>query len=347
MIIKAHAGLGGSLLLALFCVGPFALGASAANTPSRIVTFDAPGSILTFPVGITSAGVVVGYYEDSGKLWHGFTYDTSGSFVIIDAPGAGTGPGQGTQPKAVSDSGEICGIYIDQYGHDQGFFLDTSGRYTTLDVAGESSPPFPVGVNDNAQVVGLVDNSLFQNVGFLWTASGTTTFAPANSNYVDTARINSSGQIAGYFETRVKRRGYFRDVTGAITVFDGSPASTGTYVNALNDSGSITGFFIDSTGYHGFVRQGSSITEFDVNGSTLTEGKAINSIGIVTGFYVDASDVSHGFTRDRFGNVTLFDVPYAGMGANQGTVPYSINASGQVAGYFIGPLGTYHGFVRR
>ena len=59
------------------------------------------------------------------------------------------------------------------------------------------------------------------------------------------------------------------------------------------------------------------------------------------------SNVNHGFTRDRLGNVTLFDVPYAGTGANQGTVPTSINAGGQVAGYFIGPLGNFHGFVRR
>jgi hypothetical protein len=335
------------LSAAIICFGLFVSAAFAADS-ARIVSFDVPGSITTYALGITSAGVVVGDYTDTNNVLHGFTYDTSGNFVTLDAPGAGTGSGQGTRPISVSPSGEICGVYIDQYGHDQGFFRNTAGTFTTLNITGEVASPFPTSVNDNAQVVGPYDDSNYQTVGFLWTASGPiTSFAPANSTFLEDAFINSSGQIAGYFDTRVKRRGYFRDVNGSITVFDGSPSATGTFVHALNDSASITGFFTDTTGYHGFVRQGRNITEFDVNGSTLTEGEGINNAGTVTGFYADASGVSHGFTRDRLGKVTLFDVAYAGKDANQGTFPTSINAGGQVAGYFLGPLGTYHGFVRR
>ena len=322
---------------------------SKSSQSVNIVTFDVPNSKLTFPVGITSAGVVVGYYEDTDSVLHGFTYDTSGNFLTLDVPGEGTGPGWGTRPIGVSESGEICGVYTDQYGHDQGFFLNTAGTYTTIEITGAIEPAFPVSVNDNAQVVGVYDDSAYQNVGFLWAASAPlTSFAPVNSKDVETALINGSGQIAGFFDNPVKRRGYFRDVDGTITVFDGSPTATGTYVEGINDSGSVTGFVTDATGYfYAFIRQGNSLTEFAVNESTLTVGQSINNAGTVTGSYVDASDVQHAFTRDKFGNITLFDVAYAGTGANQGTVPRAINASGQVAGYFVGPLGNVHGFVRR
>jgi hypothetical protein len=332
---------------AMICFGLFVSAAFAANPPANIVAFDPPGAMFTIVRGITTAGVVAGQYEDSNGAFHGFTYDTSGNFVIIDAPGAGTLSYQGTRLLGVSESGEICGYYIDSTQDTHGYLRNTSGVFTTLNAPG-SNGTLATGVNDSDEVAGIYTNSNYVNVGFLWTASsGFTTFAPAQSAAVDDAQINASGEIAGLYETRVKRRGFYRAVDGTIITFNGSAVATGTYVDGFNDNGAMTGFFIDATGWHGFVRQGNSFTEFDVGGSAFTEGIGINDAGTVTGSYVDASNVSHGFTRDRLGNVTLFDVPYAGKGANQGTVPTSINASGQVAGYFVGPLGNYHGFVRR
>ena len=43
---------------------------------------------------------------------------------------------------------------------------------------------------------------------------------------------------------------------------------------------------------------------------------------------------------------TTFDVPGAGTGINQGTIPYSINAAGTITGYYLDSKATYHGFLR-
>src|SRR5258708_4653906 len=197
------------LFAAMICLGLFVSAAFAAGAPANIVAFDPPGAMFTIVRGITTAGVVAGQYEDSNGAFHGFTYDTKGNFVIIDAPGAGKLSYQGTRLLGVSESGEICGYYIDSTQNTHGYLRNTSGVFTTLD-APNSNGTLPTGVNDSEEVAGFYTNSNYQNVGFLWTASGGfTTFAPAQSAAVDDAQINASGEIAGLYETRVKRRGYY------------------------------------------------------------------------------------------------------------------------------------------
>ena len=45
-----------------------------------------------------------------------------------------------------------------------------------------------------------------------------------------------------------------RDATGGMTTID-VPGSTATEPISINDNGLIAGFYSDSTGQHGFVRQ--------------------------------------------------------------------------------------------
>ncbi|MGB7592659.1 MAG: hypothetical protein WBO19_15600 [Terriglobia bacterium] len=46
------------------------------------------------------------------------------------------------------------------------------------------------------------------------------------------------------------------------------------------------------------------------------------------------------------GTFTAFDVPGAGAGVLQGTLPFSINAAGDIAGFYADTSGAWHGFVR-
>ncbi|MGA9688201.1 MAG: hypothetical protein WBQ81_15700, partial [Candidatus Sulfotelmatobacter sp.] len=43
---------------------------------------------------------------------------------------------------------------------------------------------------------------------------------------------------------------------------------------------------------------------------------------------------------------TTFEAPGAGTGAAQGTVPFSINTAGAIAGMYYDANNAYHGFVR-
>src|SRR5215472_6918306 len=59
----------------------------------------------------------------------------------FDAPGAGTGPGQGTQPFGINPSGVIAGFYTDAGDANHGFMRTPDGTITTFDVTGAGTGP--------------------------------------------------------------------------------------------------------------------------------------------------------------------------------------------------------------
>jgi hypothetical protein len=67
---------------------------------------------------------------------------------------------------------------------------------------------------------------------------------------------------------------------------------------------------------------------------------------MITGNYVDASAVNHGFLRAPGSALTTFDAPGAGTGPGQGTIPFSNNPAGAIAGFDIDANGVLHGFLR-
>ena len=81
----------------------------------------------------------------------------------------------------------------------------------------------------------------------------------------------------------------------------------------------------------------AKIVTIDAPGAGTSPGQGtsafgINPSGAITGFARDASDVRHGFLRDRDGTFTTFDAPGAGTGSHQGTRAYSINPAGAITG---------------
>jgi len=75
---------------------------------------------------------------------------------------------------------------------------------------------------------------------------------------------------------------------------------------------------------------------------------ANNAEGAIVGYYTDPNVVPHGFVRSPDGHIPSFDAPGAGLGANlnQGTVAYSINDWGLIAGEFEDTSNVFHGFLR-
>jgi uncharacterized membrane protein len=147
-----------------------------------------------------------------------------------------------------------------------------------------------------------------------------------------------------------------------ITTFD-PPNSHYTTPVAINDFGQITGAFADADGFHGFLREPDGTTiHFDVPKTDAFEGTfatAINAHGQITGFSSNSHFVSHSFLRQPDGTMIVFRVdppcceilasPTAtdpgGLERDDGDGAYAINAVGQIAGDFGGPLSSY-GFLR-
>ena len=70
---------------------------------------------------INSEGAITGSYIDASSVSHGFLLGRHGAVIKFDAPGAGTGAGQGTFPLLNSAEDAITGYEIDTNGAFHGF----------------------------------------------------------------------------------------------------------------------------------------------------------------------------------------------------------------------------------
>jgi len=147
--------------------------------------------------------------------------------------------------------------------------------------------------------------------------------------------INSSGEIAGNYG--FDPQGGFRETAAGGFVDIGVPGSTpSSSANpiVINDSGFITGPYVDTSGNtHGFISEPSGkLDTINAPGSTYTYATCINDGGSITGIYYDSSYNAHAFVRSPEGEWVSFDVP----GGNFGffSPPLEINDSGQVVGSY-------------
>ena len=106
------------------------------------------------------------------------------------------------------------------------------------------------------------------------------------------------------------------------------PGADYTEPLSINNSGQVTGSYIDSSGGHGFVYSNGTFTTFDPPGATDTKARSINDSGQVAGFFDDAEYEYRGFMYSN-GTSTTINVPGAA-----GTRATSINNSGQVTGSY-------------
>ncbi len=104
------------------------------RAPDGVITdFDVPGAgagafqgtngcwYIPYWGGINPAGTITGFYVDNNNVYHGFLRTRQGEFERFNAPGAGTGAWQGTQPMTISSEGTITGFYTDANNVVHGF----------------------------------------------------------------------------------------------------------------------------------------------------------------------------------------------------------------------------------
>lgn len=292
----------------------------------HLVEFNAPGAATesttacapfcgTFAYANNDLGLVVGYYTDANVVPHGFLRFPDGRIIPFDAPGAGLGHGlnQGTAAYSVNDFGVIAGQFQDPNYLYHGFVRRPDGSFTTFDANGAGT-----GVNQ-----------------------GTLAFD-----------INLEGATAGiYIDGSGIYHGFVRSPRGESTTSIDPPNSVFTYVceeTCLNVRGAITGFYVDSNGQHGFLREpDGTITPIDAPGAVEgTTAASLNAEGTITGYLLDSNGTGHGFVRYCSGSFITFEDPEAGSVAGQGTYPFSINLVGAVTGQYTDASNVNYGFER-
>jgi hypothetical protein len=188
------------------------------------------------------------------------------------------------------------------------------------------------------------------SVTLLYAASGViVSYNPQGAVQTYAFGINVNGTVVGYWvDSQQALHGYLRDLSTAITAVDDPDADArGTYPQALNDLGQVTGGYgclnsSDALTQCGFVRdQYGNYTTILVSGAFATYGVGINNSGVIVGYYSPTSQFTNigGFIRDAAGNMTSFTVP----GATD-TWAQALNSGSQIAGFYVD--NTTHAFLR-
>jgi hypothetical protein len=268
-----------------------------AAATGAITAFDVPGAPTsighrgTLPISMNMGGDIAGFSVDTNNVRHGFVRTVANgtaTFATFDAPGAGTGPTQGTVPLSIDTAGNITGFYKDANGTFHGFVRKVANgpaTFATFDAPGAGTGSggkisfmgtLPFGFDAAGDIAGTYADANSVNHGFVYTAaSATPAFTTFNVPGTGTSglfagtgvlNVNAGGDTSGlYTDTNGVRHGFFRNAAGTITApIDAPGAATtgmfsGTILTSINTTDAIAGTFADTNGvFHGFLASPAS-----------------------------------------------------------------------------------------
>jgi hypothetical protein len=299
---------------------------------------------------------------------------SAGPIITFDAPGAGTGSGQGTGCFAFTDCsvllnnfGAVTGYYLDANNVFHGFVRSPEGKFTTFDApgadttAGDFNGTLPNAINDAGAITGVYYDVNSVGHGFVRSPEGAfATFdAPGANGLSNPIALNLEGAVVGYyFNQNDTFAAFLRRPDGTFVTWGGPDASSSGAFN-INIFGTVAGHYQDNSSViHGFLRspQGK-LTTFEAPGAGTGSGQGtgspgtsvgLNALGTTAGYYVDANYVVHGYLRSPAGEFTTFDAPGegpAGVGCYS-DCSVGLNDWGAVTGSFLDANNVIHGFVR-
>jgi hypothetical protein len=274
------------------------------------------------------------------------------TFIEIDAPGAGTIPGAGTQINGVNAKGDVTGLYYDNSRDVHGFVRTPDGTFVSYDIS--DSAVSPLAIDSKGRTAGI-----YRQEAFFAEADGTTTvFDPTDPPSDAIARaISDKGVVAGDFAGDDSlEHGFLRKARGRITMFDipgaGITQSDGTYVYGINADGYVAGYVLNDNNAHGYLRApngGSTPIDVPGAGSGSRQGTMIFCINVdntVGGTVIDTSEVLHAFLRTADGTIVIFDGKNASTSPSEGTFVMGLNAKGIAVGTYLDRKNIFHGFER-
>jgi hypothetical protein len=252
----------------------------------------------TNPRGISGSNIV-GYYNDSDNVTHGFVFDGT-NFTDIDDPFAGTGQDQGTSAQAI-DGANIAGYFYDAQENNYGFIYN-GADYSNFTLKNGPKSTYISGISGK-NLVGVYENSstqLYHGYFYNGTSSQSTDLDDPKADVIgDTYPQAVQGKIVvGYYNTSggnsVTSHGFLYNGTAFTTLDDPNAGPFGTCAEGIFN-GTIVGFYYDDDGdAHGFIYDGTHFSDLDVTDATQTFAYGINN-GDIVGDYYDSDQDVHGF----------------------------------------------------
>ena len=225
-------------------------------------------------MGVTTEGVIAGYYGDApeGSPTHGFIKQGE-TVATIDVPGASS-----TLVRSINDAETVVGSYYDVAGIEHGFVRVSGGDFVTFDA--------PALVGTDATVYGTVASGVNASgviVGYSYTVGPDLWFYDE-----------------GEPDPITRYHGFVRSSDGTMTTYDAPGAMTvggphvGTRLFGINTAGNLVGAFsylkvtrTDTYPMHaGFLVAGKKFTrivspDVPTNSCGWTEPRAVNDLGVM------------------------------------------------------------------
>jgi hypothetical protein len=247
----------------------------------KITSFDGKGSTLTEATGINDKGEIAGWYRDESGTFFSFVRGIDGTMTKFN-------PTKGNEPGMVglNEKGKVAGWYItgDQEagfvgapdgkikqltvggmaintrgavtGVDgsEGFVRSASGKMVSFEGPNDPDTTIPTSINDSGAVAGYSQTVCGIGYGFERDSKGDVSLVgPGDSYYSYVMGMNDKGALTGYYYYS-GYEGFVRDRAGAYTSFEVPGATDGTYPQAINTKGEVTGGYRDGSDVlHGFV----------------------------------------------------------------------------------------------
>jgi hypothetical protein len=304
--------------LSLLCTA-----ASAATTYTyTLVTV--PGTIETYPTGLNDAGTMVGFWDATGYVTHGFTF-AGGKVTSFDPPGSIS-----TYPTGINKKGDIVGSYADTDGNYHGFILSAAGKYTTIDLPGSAYTDLNA-INNDGVVVGEGQDASGNQELFTYSGGKFTTILD-NGLVPIAIAINDAGDVAGYYSANSRpTETAFLYKNGTATVL---PLKDFAFSQpyGMNKQGVVVGQYLStsSANQYGFIYNTKGKVKY-IGETTDSFNLAINDKNVVAGvsFTPGSYSESVGYTYEKGTYSTL----QFKKGSNFAAV--CINNAGLVAGSYV------------
>ncbi len=230
----------------------------------------------------------------------------------------------------------------------QGYTIDPpygQGNYNNENFPGSQQTQVTA-INDFGNTAGFYTNTNEANFGFVdQNGSFTTVTDPKTTSKPTFNQLlgrNNAGEAVGFYnDAKGHSHAYEYNVNSKKFVAITPPNAVSAVASGINDEGDVVGTLTTAKGAtEGFVLKGVTYTDFEINGSTLTQVFGVNDILQIVGSYVDGAGM-HGFVESHTGVVTTLDDP---NGPN-GTVVNGINNGGTLVGFYVDGAMENHGLL--
>ncbi len=216
---------------------------------------------------------------------------------------------------------------------------------TTIDYP-DAKATFATGINNRGDIVGYYRVGTTRHAMFIRDGAFITPTDILATNWSEASKSNDRGDVVGrYVDEDGILHGFLasgRDY--ALTLLD-YPGSNDTRPRAINESGTVVGFWCNAEGCHGFIWDKGDFSILDVEGAANTYLTGINERGDIVGSWDDGS-TTHGFVFSK-GQFSSIDAPSPAVaGGVTGTELLDINALGHIIGVYYDADGVGHGFLK-